>query len=251
MSKITKHESGVSNIFIIIVIVVVLAIAGVIIWQVTKKSPSKTTTSSTTGSTTPASANISSACLKIFNDDRLCAFAEHTDIDTLSYIATGTATEGANSTKVTFTVQHDSKNNTFLTYSLNGQQISVINYNSITYLQNGLGATWLEYTSSNAAAAAGIPNPVGNFELKFDNSTGAGITAIKDGTATCGKLTCYKYQVKVASKPNATQYVWFDNKDYLLREYTFSNSSTGTTANINFVYGAVTIAAPSPVQTVS
>jgi outer membrane lipoprotein-sorting protein len=109
----------------------------------------------------------------------------------------------------------------------------------------------LKYTSSSAAAAAGVPNPVGNFELKFNNSTGNGITAIKDGTAACGKLTCYKYQIVNSAKPAVTQYVWFDNKNYLLREYTYSNSSTGTSADMTFVYGAVTVAAPSPVQTVS
>jgi outer membrane lipoprotein-sorting protein len=253
MSRITKHESGVGSIFIIVSIIVVLAVAGVIIWQVTKKSPSKTT-GSVTNSTTSASStnpNISSACQKVFNDNKLCAFAEHTNIDTISYIANGSAVEGSNSAKITFTVQHDSKNNIFLTYSDNGQQISVINFNGATYMQDGLNTTWLEYTNSSAAASAGIPNPVGNFELKFDSSTGAGITAIKDGMTTCGKLTCYKYQIKDTSKPTTTQYVWFDNKDYLLREYSFSNSSTGTSANINFVYGSVTIAAPSPVQTVS
>ena len=253
MSKITKHEGGVGNIIIIAIIVIVLVVAGVIIWQVTKKSPSKpsssiTNSTATTSSTNP---NISSACQKIFNDDKLCAFAEHTNIDTISYIANGTAYEGSNGTKISFTVQHDSKNNSFLTYSKNGQQISIINFNGVTYMQDGLNTTWLEYTNSSAAASAGIPNPVGNFELKFDSSTGTGLMAIKDGTATCGKLTCYKYQIKDTSKPTTIQYVWFDNKDYLLREYSFNNSSTGASADINFLYGSVTIAAPSPVQTVS
>jgi cytoskeletal protein RodZ len=251
MSKITKHENGVGNIFIISIIVLVLIIAGVIIWQVTKKSSNSNTTSSTTNTASTTNTNVSSACLKVFSDRTLCSFAEHTDIDTIAYTASGTAVEGSTGKGVTFTVEHDTKNNTFLTYSVNGQQISVINFNSITYVQDGTGATWLEYTNASAAAAAGIPNPVGNFELKFNSGTGNGYTAIKDGKATCGKLECYKYQVKVASSPDKTQYVWFDTKDYLLREYSYSDSSTGTSANITFVYGGVTIAAPSPVQVVS
>jgi len=250
MSKITKNENGVGNIFIISLIVIVLVIVGVIIWQVTKKSPtSNTTNTANTASTT--NVNVSSACMKVFNDKSLCAFAEHTDIDTISYTATGTAVEGTSGNQVTFTVEHDTKNNTFLTYSVGNQQISVINFNGITYMQDGIGSTWLEYTTSSAAAAAGIPNPVGSFELKFNSGTGNGYTAIKDGKATCGKLECYKYQVEVAANPNMTQYVWFDTKDYLLRQYSYSNSTSGTSAKITFIYQKVTIAAPSPVQKVS
>ncbi|HUD07551.1 MAG TPA: hypothetical protein VMQ52_00510 [Candidatus Saccharimonadales bacterium] len=254
MSKFTKNENGVSGIFIISIIVVVLIVAGVIIWQVTKKNSNSNTTSNTAGTTntaTTTNAGVSSACMKIFNDDKLCSFAEHTNIDTIAYFANGTAVDGSTGKSATFTVEHDTKNNTFLSYTSSGQQVSVINLSGNTYMQEGTGTTWLEYTSANAAAAAGIPNPVGNFELKFNSGTGNGYTAIKDGTSACGNLKCYKYQVKVASNPDMAQYVWFDTKDYLLREYSYNNGKTGTSANITFTYQPVTITAPSPVQAVS
>ena len=148
------------------------------------------------------------------------------------------------------TLQHDSKNNSSITYTSADKQLAEINYNGATDVQEGAGTTWLEYSSSSAAASAGIPNPVNSFELKFNSGNSNGYTAIKDGTSTCGNLTCDKYQIKVTSQPTMTQYVWFDNTNYLLREYSYSNSSTGTSADITFTYPTVTIAAPSPVQMV-
>jgi outer membrane lipoprotein-sorting protein len=251
MKKIAKAEKGLSSILITAIIVVILAVAGVVIWQVTKKSPTSNTAATNTASTTSAAnANISSACLKIFNDDKLCAFAEHTDIETIEYVATGTAVNGSG-TSGSFTVQHDSSNNSSIVYTTSSKQLSEINFDGATYVQNGSGTTWYEYTTSNQASAAGIPNPVSSFELKFNTGNGNGYTAIKDGTAPCGNLTCYKYQVKVASSPDTTQYVWFDTKDYLLREFSYNDSSTGISADINFSYQSVKIAAPSPVQVVS
>jgi outer membrane lipoprotein-sorting protein len=248
MSKLSRNEGGLGQVFIYVLIVVVLAIAGVTVWQLTKKS-STTNTAST--ASTANNVAVSSACLKIFNDKTLCSFAEHTNIDAIAYIANGTAIEGTTGTQATFTVKHDTQNNSSLTYSAAGAQMSEINFNGATYVQESGSSTWLEYTTSSLAAAAGVPNPVSNFELKFNSGNSNGYTAINDGTAACGNLVCYKYQIKVASQPNMTQFVWFDNQNYLLREYTYSNSSTGTSATITFSYSAVTITAPSPVQVVS
>lgn len=77
----------------------------------------------------------------------------------------------------------------------------------------------------------------------------SGITYKALGTVACGSLTCYKYQVTDSTTPTATQYAWFDNKNYELRQWQYTDS--GDTDDITISYGAVNITKPSPVQSVS
>jgi len=246
MSKLTRDENGIGQVLIIVLIVIVLAVAGGVVWKLTKKN-SNTNTSSTTTSATASKPAISSACLKSFNDNSLCAFAEHTNINSQQYVATGTATTATGATS-TFTVQNDGKGNTEVAYGSSGKQISSISLDGVTYIQEGAGTTWLEYSSASLGQAAAAPNPTSGFNLNFTTTTPAGVTVTKQGTAACGALSCNKYKVVVAATPGATQYVYFDSKDYMLRQWTSSDPSTGINVNLTFSYPSVTITKPSPVQ---
>jgi hypothetical protein len=246
MTRLSSNEKGVGGSLVIIVIVVVLAVAGVITWQLTKKSPSSTPTSSSVSAKTASSAAVSSACLKQFNDNSLCAFAEHTNISSQQYVAMGTATS-ATGTKSTFTVKNDGKGNTEVIYGSNGQQLTSISLDGVTYIQSAPGGTWYEYSGSSLSSATSVPNPTSGFNLNFTTTTPAGVKVTKIGTASCGSLSCEEYKVVVASAPTATQYVYFDTSDYLLRQWA-SNEPGGVSVNLTFSYPAVTITKPSPVQ---
>jgi hypothetical protein len=246
MSKLSKNQKGIAQLYVIIAVIIVLAAGGVIAWQATKKS-TPTAPSSTASANT---ATVSSACLKSYNDSALCAFAEHTKIADQQYVAIGTATSGTGTTS-TFTVSNDGKGNTEVIYGSNGQEISSISLGGITYIQVGTGTTWLEYSSSTLGSAGVAPNPTSGFDLNFNTATPAGVTVTKKGTSACGSLTCYGYKVADVSTPTTTTYVYFDTHNYLLRHWTSNDTTTGVSVNLTFSYHLVTIAKPSPVQQVT
>jgi len=235
-----------AQLYVIIAIIVVLVGGGVVAYEATKKS---TPNSPTTVSQKASTATVASACLKSYNDSQLCAFAEHTNIASQQYVAIGTATI-VNGTSPTFTVSNDGKGNREVTYGYNGQEISSITLNGITYIQEGSGTTWLEYTASSTVAAS-APNPTSGFDLNFNTSTPAGVSVTKVGTSACGSLTCYDYKVVDVATPTTTAYVYFDTHDYLLRHWTSSDSTTGVNVNLTFTYKSVTITKPSPVQQIT
>jgi hypothetical protein len=237
-----KDNKGITKPAVIALIVIVLLVAaGVVIWQLAQKSSPGGSASITS---TPSPIAVSSSCQKSFNDNTLCAFAEHLKLSAMAYVATGTATnaDGASST---FTIKNDGQGNKELTYTKGSEQISAVTLNGVTYLQEGADTTWLQYPTGNAPAAA---DPVSGFNLNLDTASTAGLTVTKERTSACGNLTCYGYKVIDASDPGGTAYIYFDNHSYLLRHWTSHNTRTGISVDLAFSYPTVTIAKPSPVQ---
>lgn len=249
MPKLTKNEKGLGQTFIILAVVVVLAVAGVAIWQITKKNNTNKPMANTAATTPVSGTAPSSSCQKAFNDSSLCAFAAHSNINSMAYVANGTATT-ATGAQSNYTVQNDGRGNTEVTYSSSGNQVSAITLDGVTYVQTGSNATWYEY-STGSSSATSVPNPTSGFNLNLSSTIPKGVTVSKIGTVSCGSLSCYKYKVSVASTPKAVEYVYFDTKDYLLRQWTSTDSSTGISVNLTFSYPSVTITKPSPVQQIT
>jgi hypothetical protein len=245
MLKLTKSIKGIAMPVLVLIIVVVLAAAGIVFWQITKKS---SPSSSTSNSSTAKTVAVSPTCEKSFNDNKLCAFAEHMYISTMEYVATGTATNASgNSSK--YTIKNDAKGNKEITYTSGSQQISTITLNGVSYYQEGAGTTWLEY--SNGGAPATISNPVSGFNFNLSGTTAADLTVTKEGTSACGNLTCYEYKVIDSKDPGGIAYIYFDNQNYLLRHWTSHNTTSGISVDLTFSYPSVTIAIPSPVQQIT
>jgi outer membrane lipoprotein-sorting protein len=242
-----KDEQGVAHLLLIVLAVIVIAGVGVTAWRVTashKATPTKTSTAATTtSSSTAVSSTANASCLATYHDANLCKFASNsTDFDKTSYTATITGTQSG--TTSTLTLKNDGKGNTELSGSANGQSLNSITLDGVTYIQTGSSGTWLEYPSGTTAPTS---NPTSSMDIGVGNS---GITFKALGTAACGSLTCYKYQVTDSSTPTATQYAWFDNKNYELRQWQYTDGS-GNTDVMTVSYGTVNITKPSPVQSVS
>lgn len=250
MPALKNDERGVGSIVIIGIAVVVLAIAGVTVWKLSSKKTTSSTASTTATTKSVSTVAVSSSCLKAFHDSSLCAFANHTNISSQQYVATGTATSSSG-TKSTFTVENDGKGNTDVAYGSNGKQISSISLDGVTYVQSAPGSTWLGYAGTGLGAASSVPNPTSGFNVNFTSSTPAGVSVTKVGTAACGKLSCNEYKVVDSATPTTTEYVYFDTQDYLLRQWTSNDTSTGVAVDLTFTYQPVTIAKPSPVQMIS
>ena len=248
MSKSSKSESGLGQIFIVAIIVVVLAVVGIVIWSLTKGS--KNNSSANNSKSTSSTVAVNSNCQNYYHDSTLCAFANHIGLSTYAYTSSGTATSSSG-TQYNFTFKNDGKGNREMIYAANGEQISVIMLDGAEYVQTGTGTTWLEYSGSNLGSAMTIPDPTSSFNLSFTKTELAKYSFDKEGTTACGNLSCVKYKVNVLASPNLVQYVYFDTSSYLMREWSYTNTTTGGSATINISYPAVTITTPSPVQQVT
>jgi hypothetical protein len=248
MSKSNESESGLGQIFIVAVVVVVLAVAGIIIWGLTRSSNNNSATNTSTSTNNTAAVN--NNCQNYYHDSTLCVFANHIGLSTYAYTSSGTATSSSGA-QYNFTFKNDGKGNREITYTAAGKQISAIILDGAEYVQSGAGTTWLEFSGSSLSTATPVPDPTSNFNLSFTQAELAKYSFNKEGTAACGNLSCVKYKVNILASPDIVQYVYFDTSSYLLREWSYSNPTTGVSATINISYPAVTITAPSPVQQVT
>ena len=239
--RIRLDERGVAQVLIVIVAVVVIAAVAAVGYKVannkSKSNSNGSTKSSVSANTTTAA---SSSCLTAYHDTNLCKFAANsTDFTKSAYTATLKVVQQG--TASTMTLKADGKGNTDLSTTGGGQTLNAISLGGNSYIQTNGTGPWIEYPSGTSAPTS---NPTSNMNIGVGSS---GITYKALGTAACGNLTCFKYQVTDSASPNATQYAWFDNSSYQLREWQYSDGS-GNTTDMTISYGAVTISVPSPVQ---
>ena len=203
MTRKSNHQRG--GISPLLIVVAVLVVAGISLagWKVisnSKASPS-TSNSTTSSNSSTAGTGVSSSCLAAYHDSNLCHFAEFAPNFTKSaYTAKITNTEsGATST---MTLENDGNGNTDLSGSSNGQVINAISLDGTEYVQASGSGPWIAYPSGTTAPTT---SPTSNLNLGFGN----GITFKSLGTAACGSMTCYKYQISDTATPSAIQYVFF------------------------------------------
>jgi len=231
-----KNQRGETT--MIIIGVVVLAVIGAAIWYAVAHSHKSV-------ATTPAAKATQSACLKLYNDNTICNFAVSASaLQSASYTATASST--ANGATTNLTIKSDGKGNTEVTTSASGQTVSYISLNGNTYLQEPTSGSWIEYPASSSPTPGTTTDPTK--DVKFSFTAGANrSTFTKVGTVSCGSLTCVKYNVTDPTNPGSTFTVWIDTTNYRLQQW--QSTSNGTTVNMTFSFGPVTISTPSPVTT--
>lgn len=64
----------------------------------------------------------------------------------------------------------------------------------------------------------------------------------------CGDRMCFKYEiVDSASQDNVKTYIWFDDREYLIRKMVVEDGANGSMESV-YTYGNVRISEPSPVK---
>ncbi len=64
----------------------------------------------------------------------------------------------------------------------------------------------------------------------------------------CGDLTCFKYElVDTSSTAQTKQFMWFDDRDYLIRKMVVEDKENGSMESV-YSYEHITISEPSPVK---
>lgn len=185
-------------------------------------------------------------CMADVNDKTFCTFAgAFGNVSAYKVEATSTSDSGTS----TIEMSSDSKNNSQMVIKQNGQeQANVVSYNGSTYSKDYTDGKWFKYPAGDANAPQTTDLKKEFAKGDFKNDKGQKIDYVNSGTEACGDLTCYKYQVKDPALPEQQGYVWFDNKDYLMRKLTIKDSKSDTVMLVS--YPTVTIAEPSPTKEV-
>ena len=129
-----------------------------------------------------------------------------------------------------------------------------VTYDMITlagadYMKDLKDEQWWKITKEKASP---IPEDLGKVEYDFTEK----MTEVEDkttyvriGMEACGSSQCYKYQIVDPENQTTKEFIWFDNKDYLMRKMR-SEEVGGDMAisEIETKYEKVNITAPSPVK---
>lgn len=127
-------------------------------------------------------------------------------------------------------------------------KVAIVKLDNTTYTKNFVRDNWQKEVKKTDDFGK-QENVNGNFafNIKELNQRGVKESGKKMfkamGNDLCGKLTCYKYQLITIGKENELSYIWFDNKDFLLRKQQ-SQLSDGSEFSINYSYEKVSIEAP-------
>jgi len=223
-SKTKLNSRGFGHIEFLLLAVVIVIVVGAGMWVWEKNSGPKLTSAQKT---------VQTACLKDYNDKRLCDF-DALWITSLAKIPYTMIETGATSS----TIKNDGKGN----FSITTTSGDVVSYNSAIYVLAPGISTWVEY-AAGSSGAPNIPNPASSFhDLTVEHSKG--YTYAYEGTVKCGSLTCYKFQGNDPTKSGTTAAVWFDTKHYQLQGGSSKDGSGNTYISVS--YNPVTITAPTP-----
>ena len=180
-----------------------------------------------------------------YNDPDLCKFMNGwKDVKDMTMTSESTAKDGK---KDKLTLKTTGSNKSQMVSEESGKE----NYNAITidnttYTKDYTDNKWFKYTSTPEKDLAKTEESKISFDTKAD-STVDKTTYKKIGTEACGSLTCFKYQEIDPSITDTTQYIYFDNKEYMLRK-TRSEGKDGSADESLFDYSSVSISAPSPTK---
>jgi hypothetical protein len=241
------NERGVGHVLMVILVVVVIAIIAGVGYEVMHKKNSIPTTSATTAQTKAQATAAQSSCLSTYHDSDLCKFVaaeaaspfeKTSSILTLNGTSSGQTTSG--------TISQDGKGNNSLSLTSNGTTINTVALDGHNYAQASAGGPWIDY-GTTASSTTTTPDT----SLTSFLGTLSTTTYKKLANEACGNLTCFKYQIVDKTNPSATQYVWFDNQQYLLRKYFESGLSGSDSLTMTIAYQSVNIAKPSPVQSLT
>lgn len=148
----------------------------------------------------------------------------------------------------TMVIEVDANQNSRTVSTSNGTEIAAFVYlNKTTYVKDYTDGAWTKFTTTDSTEDT---NPSDELDFTFDNEpsdAAANKTEYKSlGKEACGSLNCFKYQIIDPAAPGDESIVWFDDKDYKLRRYSFKNAEGST--DMTYSYESVTITEPSPIK---
>lgn len=179
-----------------------------------------------------------------YNDPELCKYINNLPLPT-TYTITSTAKVGNMSIDSVYSISGSDKYH--MIGKQNGKEISnTISIGDTTYTLDYTDNKWWKKT-----AQPDDPSEETVKEIKDQYSLDD--KAVEDKTTykfiakeACGSLTCFKYEMAYEGL-SAQSFIWFDDKDYLMRKMNVVTKNSGTSEAV-YSYDPVVINAPSPVK---
>lgn len=235
--RLHRDQRGFEPVMLVVMIVVLLVLVGGGYYFFTKQKDSDKPGALDSA----ASKELHDACNKAYDDKDFCRFASNWKFGGEMKITWATPEDDSVSV-----IETDGNGNTRMTTTQGGSEsYATITIGKTSYVKDPEQASWLKYEAPDTDL---YTEALGDFEdeFDFDSEVTKDTTKItKQGKEACGSLTCFKYTITDTNAPDEETTVWFDDKDYLLRQMTSRTSDGETTMTVE--YEVADITEPSPV----
>lgn len=232
-------ERGIAHIAIIALVVVVVGAVGFAGWRVTQKDKDGSASNSTSKE---IAKEVAAECKKEIDDKDLCKFFTSWG-NTKKFAITSTDTSEGTTTKSIMKIDGE---NTYM--KLEGEMAyEVITMGNTTYTKSG-DVWWKQTAKTPDTDTPAVNSEDFKFEEPSKDTPEAQQTKYeKQGKEACGSLTCFKYKVVDPTNTDTTEYIWFDDKDYLSRK-TRTEDKDGSVSEQIYEYNDISVSEPSPVK---
>ncbi len=239
-----RKDQGIAPI-IIVIIVAVVAIGGYFFLQKSGKAP---------GLPLPSMVSLNPNCK--FNDPDLCKYVNRTigaDYFGKSMAIKGTTKDKSGKAVSEMMMESEGQDKSHVVVSQDGKEITnTITIGKTTYIKDSKDGKWWKQTveepkTPDAQKAESTFDPK---KLKDEFSQKEDKTTFKKiGKESCGSLTCFKYQIVNPDSTDVTEYVYFDDQEYILRKMV-TVTKDGETSETTFEFGTAKVSEPSPTKDV-
>lgn len=238
MPLLPKSEKGFAPIAIVAVVaVVILAGAGYFFMSKSGNAPQIPGAPSLGGLTLNPNCE--------YNDPDLCKFVNNwKETKDFSAKSAMTSKQGP---KVDSLYEMSGKDKVHMVMSEGGKE----NWNTITigdttYTKDFSDNKWWKQTVKKEELKEKLGD---DFDFDFSESTEeADKTEYKkEGKEACGNMQCFKYQIVESGSSDTKQYLWFDDREYMMRKMRVEDNE-GNITESEFAYTGVNISAPSPTK---
>lgn len=226
-------QSGIAPIAIIIVVVLVAAAGG---YFLLNKG----------GVSIPGAPGVTLNPKCKYNDPDLCKFINNFKVINNYSAKSTTADKSGKKFETTFEGVGEDKSH--IVYSENSKETyNVITIGDTTYTKDYTDQKWWKQKQPKEEKKL-QENIDLKSEIKKTEETPEDKTTYKKiGMEACGSRQCFKYQLIDPNNTDTTEYIWFDNSEYLLRKER-SEGKDGTVTDTEINYSGVNINAPSPTK---
>lgn len=237
VKRVRKQEDrGISKVVIIVVAALVLSVGGAFIFLSQKGSLPM-------GMGGIVKAPLNPNCK--YNDPDLCKFVNNwqgMSQYSVSYVSTS-----PDMGKMEGLYEIDGETKFHMMSSQDGKEnYNMISIGDTTYTKDYSDNKWWKQTLQKTEEDSSVESVKEEFD--FGDNTEEDTTTYKAlGKEPCGNMTCFKYQVVMTDINDTVEYIWFDDKEYLLRKQR-SEGPNNTVSESTFSYSGVRISEPSPVK---
>ncbi len=236
MKLLHKDQRGVGQLGLILALVVVLALGGVGYFVYSKNKDKGADSGLSKADRSLVQEAIKNAKCD-YDDKDLCKFFAGYQVPQDITVNTTTESDGKTSTML---IKADGENKSH--FKMTGEvEYEVITIDGTTYTKAANGTWWKQTAKNNAAS-----DLEGEAKVDFEEpktTTEDKSKYVKEGKEKCGSLMCFKYKL---TADGTTTYMWFDDKDYLLRRSLVEME--GGKTDSSYSYDNVTVSVPSPVK---